>query len=221
MTGPRATISIEVVSDIVCPWCYIGKHRMEKAMMLASDRFDFSVSYFPFELNPHVPAEGVDFKTHLSRKFGSAERYHQLTEHIRLTAAREELVFNLHLQTVYPNTRNIHRIIMLARDEGKQAGIVELFFRAYFTEGLDLSQKANLLHIAAAVEMDVDRVDQLLDSNTGLLEIEMAEKELQDLGITSVPLFIIENRIGISGARPVEAFIKAFEEVAMVSGGVL
>ncbi len=221
MTGPRATISIEVISDIVCPWCYIGKHRLEKAMKMASDTYDFSVSYFPFELNPHVPAEGVDFKSYVSRKFGREERYYELTDHIRVIAAREELAFNLNLQTNYPNTRNIHRIIMLSRDEGKQSEIVELFFRAYFTDGIDLSKTANLLHIAASVGMDVTRIEQLLESTTGLLEIEMAEKELHDLGITSVPQFIVENRIGISGARPVEAFTKAFEEVAVVSGGIL
>src|SRR5690606_31889829 len=117
------------VSDVVCPWCYIGKRRLEKAMELASDRYEFEVEYFPFELNPHMSEEGANYKEYLCKKYGSEERFHQLTEHLRITAAREELQFNLELQQTSPNTRNAHRIIMIARDEGKQLQVVEAFFR--------------------------------------------------------------------------------------------
>lgn len=216
----RTTIRIEIISDVVCPWCYIGKRRLEKAVQLASDRFDFEAEYFPFELNPHLPPEGVDFKNYLCNKFGSEERFHQLTEHTRIIAAREGVEFNLHLQNKSPNTRNIHRIIMTAREEGKQLEAVEGFFRAYFTDGVDLSRIENLITIAGQAGLDEDQIATLLDSNTGNLEIEMAEKELQDLGITSVPLFIIENRFSISGAQSVEAFTKVFEDAAMAIGQV-
>lgn len=215
METTRPTIQIEVISDVVCPWCYIGKRRMEKAIELASDRYDFEVRYFPFELNPHMPPEGADYKEYLCRKYGSEERFHQLTEHVRRMAAREGLQVNLHLQKTSPNTRDMHRIIMLAREENKQAQIVEEFFHAYFVEGVDLTKQENLLNIAGQTGLDTESIAQLLNSNTGKLEIEMAEKELQDLGITSVPLYVIDNRFAISGAQAVEAFSKVFEEAAM------
>jgi len=186
-------------------------------MQLASDRFDFEVEYFPFELNPHMPEEGADYKEYLCKKYGGESRFHELTEHVRRTAAREGLQFNLELQRTSPNTRNAHRIIMIARDEGKQLDVVEAFFRAYFIEGVDLSRVENLLDIAEDVGLDSDMIEALLNSNTGKLEIEMAEKELHDLGITSVPLFIIENKFAISGAQSVEAFTKAFEEAGRES----
>ncbi len=212
----KTKIRIGVVSDVVCPWCYIGKRRLEKAMELASDRFEFEVEYFPFELNPHLSEEGADYQEYLCKKYGGEDRFHQLTEHLRLTAAREDIPFKLEMQKTMPNTRNAHRIIMIARDEGKQLEVVEAFFRAYFTEGVDLTRVDNLIEIAEEAQLDTELIEALLNSNTGKLEIEMAEKELQNLGITSIPLYIFENKFAVSGAQSVEAFTKAFEEaVAM------
>jgi len=209
----KVRIKIGVVSDVVCPWCYIGARRLEKAMDLLADRFDFEVEYFPFELNPHMPGEGLDNREYLCRKFGGESKFEELTDHIGRMASGEGLEFNLHLQQTAPNTRNIHRIIMLAREEGIQMEVGKAFFRAYFTEGVDLSKIENLIDISEQEGLDRDKIDLLLHSNTGKLEIEMAEKELQDLGITSVPLFIIDDRIAVSGAQSVENFIKAFEEI--------
>lgn len=211
----KITIKIGVVSDVVCPWCYIGKRRLEKAMALASDTYRFQLEYYPFELNPHLPEEGVSYRDYLTRKFGSESKFRELNAHVSQVAAREGLRFNPELQRVSPNTRNAHRIIMFARDSGMQSEVVEAFFRAYFVEGIDLSNIDILADIAEGAGLDRTSVEQLLNSNTGKLEIEMAEKELHDLGITAVPLFIIEDRIGISGAQSVEVFSRAFEEVAV------
>jgi predicted DsbA family dithiol-disulfide isomerase len=213
----KAKITIGVVSDIVCPWCYIGKKRLEKAMEMSADRFEFEVEYFPFELNPHMPEEGADYREYLCRKFGSEAKFLELTDHVKKVAASEGLEFNMDLQKVSPNTRNAHRVIMLAREEGKQMDVVEALFKAYFTEGIDLSKVENLIAISAKAGLDPEKIDQLLHSNTGKLEIEMAEKELQDLGITAVPLFIIDNKFGVSGAQSVEAFTRAFGEVQVLS----
>jgi predicted DsbA family dithiol-disulfide isomerase len=212
----KSKIKIGVVSDVVCPWCYIGKRRLEKAIGRLSDRFEFEVEYFPFELNPHLPEEGTDYREYLIRKLGSEERYRSLTNHVKKVAAGEGLDFRLELQKISPNTRNAHRIILVARDEGKQSEVVEALFRAHFTEGTDLSKIENLVDIAARAGLDRRKIELLLNSNTGKLEIEVAERELQDLGITSVPLFIIDDKVGISGAQPVEAFIKVFEDTALV-----
>lgn len=206
----KVSLKIAVVSDVVCPWCYIGKRRMEKAMLLAADKFDFEVEYFPFELNPHMTSGGTDLKEYLCGKFGSEAKFYELMDHVKKVAKSEGLEFNLEAQQRYPNTRDIHRIILFAREEAKQGEVVEGFFRGYFTEGADLTKFETLLQIAENAGLDAGKVELLLQSNTGKLEIEMAEKGLQDLGITSVPLFIIENRFAISGAQPVEAFAKTF-----------
>lgn len=213
----KLKIKIGVVSDVVCPWCYIGKRRLERAMDLASYKFEFEVEYFPFELNPHMPEEGADFKQYLSRKFGSEAKFHELTAHVKKIAAAEGLHFNLEAQVTSPNTRNAHRIILMAREEGKQAEVVEALFHAYFIAGTDLTRIDNLIDIAERSGLDGERIRMLLESNTGKVEIEMAEQELQELGITSVPLFIVDNRIAISGAQSTETFAKAFEEAALVA----
>ena len=214
----KMKIKVGVVSDVVCPWCYIGKKRLEKAMALSADRFDFEVEYFPFELNPHMPEEGADYREYLCKKFGSEEKFQELTDHVKRVAAAEGLDFRLELQRTSPNTRNAHRLMLVAREKGKQEEVVESLFKAYFTEGVDLTRIDNLVRIAEDAGLDSEKIEQLLHSNTGKLEIEMAEKELQELGITSVPLFIIDDKLAISGAQSVEAFIRGFEETALVNG---
>lgn len=208
----KTKVKIGIVSDVICPWCYIGKRRLEKAMEMSAAHFAFDVEYFPFELNPNTPQEGVDYREYLCRKFGSEAKFLELNEHVTRVAARENLDFRPELQKTYPNTRNAHRMILVARDEGKQMEVVESLFSAYFKEGTDLSKIENLVEIGVRAGLDREMIEHLLHSNTGTIEIEMAEKELHDLGITGVPLFIIDDKFGISGAQSVETFTKAFEE---------
>ena len=210
----KMLIRIGVVSDVVCPWCYVGKRRLEKAMGLAADRFDFEVEYFPFELNPHMPEEGASYEEYMCEKFGSISRFNEHTEHLRQVAAQDGIEIDLTRQKTYPSTRNVHRIILMAREEDKQAEVAEAFFRAYFTDGVDLTKPENLISIGAGAGLDEHRISLLLQGSTGQSQIEMAEQELTALGITSVPLFIIENRVAITGAQSVEAFTQAFEEAA-------
>jgi predicted DsbA family dithiol-disulfide isomerase len=210
----KPTIKIGVVSDVVCPWCYIGKRRLEKAMHKLSDRFNFEVEYFPFELNPQMPASGMDQKAYLSSKFGGEERYHQITDNTTSVAAGEGLTFNFAIQKISPNTRNAHRLVQLAKENNKQLDVVEALFKAYFTEGTDLSKNENLVALAFQNGLDKEATELLLNSEAGVMEVEMTEHRLQQSGITGVPFYIINNKYGISGAQPSESFIKAFEEIA-------
>ena len=213
----KTLLRIGIVSDIVCPWCYIGKRRLEKAMALTSDRFEFEREYLPFELNPHIPEEGADYREYFSQKFGSEAKFQELADHVKKVAAREGLEFNTDMQHRYPNTRDAHRLILLAREENKQNEVAEALFRAYFTEGLDLTKNENLIKIAVGAGLNGDKVDMLLQSNTGKPQIEMTESEFQRLGITAVPLFIIQDKFAISGAQSVEVFTKTFEEAALAT----
>lgn len=219
MNKPK--IKISVVSDVVCPWCYIGKRRLENAIEKVADKYDFEVEYLPFELNPQIPVEGLDQKEYLTQKFGGAGRYDEITGHVTGIAAREGITFNFDAQKKSPNTRKAHRIIQLAKENGKQVQAVEAFYRAYFTNGVDLSKDENLISVAAATGLDAEKIALFLQSDTGSAEVQMAEQQLQQLGISGVPFYIIDNKYGVSGAQPADTFIKAFEEIssAPVSGG--
>lgn len=209
----KPTIKIDIVSDVVCPWCYIGKRRLEKALDKLSDRFEFVLEYHPFELNPGMPAAGANQQQYLSRKFGSQERYTQITQQVTQAAAQEGIAFHFEKQQVSPNTRKAHRIIGLATQEGKQQEMVEALFKAYFTDGIDLSQNENLVSLAAKAGLDEEKTRKFLSGDEGVLEVASAEKEMQKMGISGVPFYIINNTYGISGAQPAEAFVQAFEQI--------
>ena len=209
----KPALKISVISDVVCPWCYIGKRRLESAINKLSDKFTFEVEYFPFELNPQIPQSGLDQKQYLINKFGGEARYHQLTDHVTNVAAQEGLVFDYESQKISPNTRKAHRLAQLAKEDGKHLQMVEALFKAYFTEGVDLSKDENLIRIAEANGMDRTKVESFLKSNLGEVEVEMAERQWQNAGVTGVPFFVIDNKYGISGAQSPEAFIEAFTEV--------
>jgi len=211
MTKP--SIKIAVVSDIVCPWCYIGKRRLEQAIKTVGSEYEFEIAYYPFELNPEMPTEGKNNKEYLVNKFGSLADYQRLTGHVTKIAKAEGIIFDYDKQTVSPNTRNAHRLIMLAKDEGKQLELVEALFRAYFTEGIDLSKNESLIQLAANAGMDRQKVELFLDSSTGAAEVAFAEQELQGLGIRGVPFYIINDKYGISGAQSPENFVKVFHNI--------
>ena len=209
----KPVINIEVVSDVVCPWCYIGKRRMEKAVNQLKDQFDFTITYSPFELNPNIPEEGLDQKAYLSKKFGSDERYQQITQNVTRTAAQEGLHFDFSKQNVSPNTREAHRIIWLAKQEGVQLAAKEAFMKAYFEGGVDLSKKENLIAVAESVGLDAKKVKSLLDSDEGTSEVTLSESVNSQRGISGVPFYIINNKYGFSGAQPTDVFVNALKEI--------
>ncbi|MBX2945760.1 MAG: DsbA family oxidoreductase [Cyclobacteriaceae bacterium] len=210
----KQRIRIDVVSDVVCPWCYIGKRRLEKALQNLAGKYDFDVTYHPFELNPQLPVEGVNQKEYLVNKFGGEERYHQITAHVTRVAAEEGLTFNFQQQAVSPNTRHAHRIIQWALPFGKQADVKEALMKAYFTEGIDLSKPENLASVSSSAGLNKNDVEALLQTSNGLAAVERAGKEMQQLGITGVPFYIIQNKYGLSGAQPTAIFMETIEEAA-------
>lgn len=213
MPNMKPVIKIEIVSDVVCPWCYIGKRRIEKAMKELSREFDFDVSYLPFELNPQTPKEGFNQKEYLTNKFGGPERYDQVTSQVTHVASAEGLKFNFDKQHTSPNTKDAHRVIWLAKKEGKQPQVKEAFLKAYFEEGIDLTRKENIIAIAASVGMDQVRVATLLDSNEGIEEVNQLEQQNHQRGISGVPFYIINNQYGISGAQSSGVFIQALKQI--------
>lgn len=209
----KPVIKIAVVSDVVCPWCYIGKRRMENAVKRLSDQFDFEIAYYPYELNPTMPLSGKNQKEYLSEKFGGDSEYERITDHTTAVAEAEGLTFNFEKQLVSPNTRNAHRLILLSKESGKHLEMVEALFKAYFTDGIDLSKKENLITIAEQVGLDRTRTELFLQSETGIAEVAVAENELQKIGITGVPFYIVNDKYGISGAQSSDTFVQAFQNI--------
>lgn len=211
MTKP--VIKVDIVSDVVCPWCFIGKRRIEKAMTVLNEEFDFEVSYLPFELNPQTPKEGFNQKEYLAKKFGSEEKYNQITGHVTHVAAEEGLQFNFDKQRVSPNTKDAHRVIWFAKKEGKQLAAKEAFMKAYFEQGVDLTKKENIVSVASSVGLDAARIISLLDSQEGLQEVNELEQLNYQRGVSGVPFYIINNQYGISGAQPADVFIQALKQI--------
>jgi predicted DsbA family dithiol-disulfide isomerase len=214
----KPVIRVDIVSDVVCPWCYIGKRRIEKAMADVSSEYDFDVHYLPFELNPDMPAEGKNQKQYLSNKFGGDERYEQITQHTTRVARDEGLSFDFSKQNVSPNTRLAHVLIQAAADDGKQLALTEAFFKAYFTDGVDLSKKENVIDVAVSVGWEKEKAEAALADEAAVARVAITEKEMSKLGISGVPFYIINNKYGVSGAQASEAFVKAFREIGVEMG---
>ncbi len=213
----KPKIIIDIVSDVVCPWCYIGKRRIEKAMTQLGDQFEFEVSYLPFELNPTTPSAGFNQKDYLTKKFGSEEKYNQITRHVTATAAEEGLSFDFDKQKVSPNTRDAHRILWYAKREGKQLALKEAFMNAYFEKGVDLTKRENLIEISEKAGLNPEKVSTLLNSEAGLVEVIQSEELNHQRGISGVPYYIINNQYGISGAQTADVFVRAFSEIGQLT----
>jgi predicted DsbA family dithiol-disulfide isomerase len=193
-------VNIEVVSDVVCPWCYIGKRRLEKALKLLG-RADAQIQWRAFELNPGISKAGVDRQEHRIRKFGSLSRARQLEAHVAAAGAEEGIDFHFDRIERMPNTFDAHRLIWLAGGEGLQNTVVESLFRAYFMDGEDVGNHAVLKRIGKQSGLDPDSVDSLVDSDFGAEEILAEEDRARLDGVNGVPTFFVEGAAVTSGAH--------------------
>jgi predicted DsbA family dithiol-disulfide isomerase len=205
----KKTVNIKVASDVVCPWCYIGKKELEKAMKALDAEYFFEIQYLPFELDPSMPVQGANFKTYITNKFGNYERFLANTQ--VLTQRGKGLGIEYRFEDIVntPNTFQIHRIIQFANQSGIQANVKEAFMSAYFEKNIDLTQQENIVAIAAEAGLDAEHVTQLLSSNEGSKEIKNMQDQLRAMGISGVPFFIINDQYGLSGAVPYTDLIEA------------
>jgi predicted DsbA family dithiol-disulfide isomerase len=197
---------IDIISDVICPWCYIGKRQLERALdILEHQRLRFTVAWHPFQLNPDMPAEGVDRAQYRIAKFGSAERSRQLDERITETAATVGL-------TRTPNTLNAHRLIRLAGQQGVQDGVVEALFEGYFCNGDDIGDDKVLAALGAAGGLDCDEVTAMLSGDSGRNEVLAADRKAHSCGIQGVPSFALQGHVLFSGAVPAQEMAQAFRQ---------
>ncbi len=212
-TDHAAPVTIDVVSDVVCPWCFIGKRRLEKALALTPN-IPVEVRYHPYFLNPWVPAEGMSRDEYLTTKFGSPERYKSIAGRVAAAAADEGLTYAVDQMKRQPNTRDCHRLILWAQAFGKAAQMKQRLMDLYFTEGADLSDREVLVKAATDVGMDAATVREKLASDADVVIVENAANSAKDAGIDGVPTFIIGGVAAISGAQDPRVLANAIEQIA-------
>ena len=212
-SGSRV-IELDVVSDVVCPWCFVGKRRLEKAIKLLGDSVDVKVTWRPFQLNPWMPKEGMDRREYRRAKFGSTERWQQLDAQLAAVGAGEGIEFHFDRITRTPNTLDAHRVIWLAQQHSLQDAVVEALFQAYFVKGVDIGGHKNLLAIAQAVGMDRTLTESLLSTDLGVKEVLAKEAKFKELGIEGVPSFVVQGAVLFSGAAEPQMIAEALGPVA-------
>jgi predicted DsbA family dithiol-disulfide isomerase len=202
---------IDVISDAICPWCYIGKRQLERALaILAEKGLHFDVAWHPFQLNPDMPAEGWDRKEYRIQKFGSWEKSQAMDARITETAAGIGLEFHLDRLTRTPNTVNAHRAIWLAGQHGVQDAVLEALFKLYFVEGGDLGDTALLTETASAAGLDRDALVAMYAGDEGHEVVLRGDAAARQGGISGVPSFLMGGYLLFSGALPAEQMAEAF-----------
>jgi predicted DsbA family dithiol-disulfide isomerase len=212
-TPEPAPLRIDVVSDVVCPWCYIGKRRLELAMQLVRD-IDVDIHWRPYFLNPWIPREGIDRQTYLETKFGSAERYAVIAERVTAAAALEGLRYEPDRIGRQPNTLDCHRLILWSRSATDPGRMKQRLMELYFGEGADLSDPKTLIQAAAECDMDADLVRRLLASDADVDRIENEANGAKEAGIDGVPCFVFGGGTIVTGAQSPEYLANAIKRSA-------
>jgi predicted DsbA family dithiol-disulfide isomerase len=207
------SVHVDVVSDVVCPWCYIGKRRLEMAIELAAE-IAVDINWRPYFLNPWIPREGIDRQTYLETKFGSSERYGAIAERVATAAAMEGLAYASDKISRQPNTLDCHRLILWSRSATDPARVKQRLMELYFAEGADLSDPKILIAAAADCGMDSNLVRQLLASDADVDRIESEATGAKEAGIDGVPCFIFGGSVIVTGAQSPEYLANAIRRVA-------
>ncbi len=206
-------VKLDIMSDPICPWCYIGKTNLDRALAQRPDH-PFLITWHPFQLNPDMPKEGMDRRAYLEAKFGGKEgairAYAPVVEH----AEKAGLSINFEGIQKTPNTLDAHRLIHWAGIEGHQNAVVDALFNAYFVEGRDIGDKDVLADIADSCGMDASVVLRLLATDEDRVEMVERDAAARGMGVTSVPTFIVASKHAVPGAQPTELWLQVLDDLA-------
>ena len=203
-------LSLEVASDVVCPWCYIGKKRLEKALDLLKGEVEVEVRWLPFQLNPDLPPEGIARVEYRKAKFGSLERSKQMDARVIAEGKGEGIEFAFERMERQPNTTQAHRLIAIAQQEGRGNAVVNSLFTAHFEQGRYIGDPKVLADIAA--QCGVKGWPE--EGEKRALEVAMLEEQVRGMGVNAVPTFIFERKSGVSGAYPAETLAAAMRDAS-------
>lgn len=218
MADSREALTIDVVSDVVCPWCYLGKKRLERT--LAKEPGDIEVRWRPYQLDPTIPPDGLDRKAYMRKKFGEDGRLEQVHDRLRALGAEEGIAYAFDKIERAPNTLDAHRLIRWAAQAGVQDAVVERLFSLYFEEGRDIDDRKLLVEVARQAGMDADGVDKRLADGADEKQVRQEIAQAQSLGVTGVPFFIVASRFGVPGAQSAEALSAAIDRARKSLAGI-
>lgn len=212
----KSKLKIDIVSDINCPWCYLGEARLQNALTQTNDTFAAEVRFKPFELNPNAVPEGEDKQEYFIRHYGSEAlpRLNASSKQLAEAGKAEGVVFDFDKASKVHNTFNGHRLIWLAGQYGVQVAVAKALFEANFTHGKNVNDPAVLSQIGQEQGIPAERLENFFASEEGKTEVKSLEKWAQQVGISGVPAFIINDQYLISGAQPAETFLRVFEQIA-------
>lgn len=223
MTTASNSLSIDIISDVVCPWCYIGKRKLEATLAQRADGAPRATTrWHAFQLNPDIPAGGVDRRTYLERKFGGPERARQIYARVKAAGDEVGIAFDFERIQRQPNTFDAHRLLAWAQDIdlARADSLVERLFSAYFIEGIDIGDRDALARLAGEAGFDAGAAHQWLVSDEGRAAVESEERRARALGVSGVPFFVFNQRLAVSGAQPPEVLLDAIEQAEAASGEV-
>ena len=207
-----AEIKLDIISDPICPWCYIGKSGLDRALEKNPDH-PFRIEWHPFQLNPTMPREGMDRREYLETKFGGKENAIRVYGQIADAAEAAGLKINFEGIEKTPNTLDAHRLIHWAGLEGRQTAIVSKLFKAYFVEGRDIGDADVLAEIAEAAGMNHEMITRLLASDSDLEDISARDAHARERGVTGVPTFVVANQHVLPGAQPADLWERVLDEL--------
>ncbi|HUK57939.1 MAG TPA: DsbA family oxidoreductase [Stellaceae bacterium] len=205
-------VRIDIVLDVICPWCFIGKRRLERALALRPEIAP-EISWRPFQLNPDMPADGMARRDYLASKFGGSQHAQRVYQSASEAGAAVGILFAFERAERTPNTQDAHRLVRRAERAGRAGPMVEAMFRAYFLEGVDLGDPARLLDLAVDAGLGRAETRRFLSGEDGLSDMLAEDRAARRIGINAVPCFIFEERYAISGAQEPEFFLPVFDLV--------
>jgi len=214
-------VNIDIFSDVVCPWCYIGKRNLEKALKIITsnrDDLNISVNWRAFQLNPTLPMGGVSRQEYTSSKFGGRENAKAIYDRVRIAAEQVGLTLQFDDIIVQPNSTKMHELIYASKETALTDDLIEALFKAFFINGKDLSKKENIGQIAREVGMSDEVIHAAIESDNYADQVSDDLEESQRIGIHGVPFYVLNNEIGLSGAQPPEIIAKTILDTLPRSG---
>jgi predicted DsbA family dithiol-disulfide isomerase len=206
-------VRIDIVSDVVCPWCFIGKKRLEKALAMQPG-IPVDLHWRPYFLNDWIPREGISRADYLTKKFGSVDRYKGIAQRVADAASDEGLIYAMDKISRQPNTTDAHRLIRWAGGIGKAAEMKQKLMDLYFTDGADLTDRNVLVKAAGDIGLDAERVRESLASDEDVAAVEGEAQSAKDAGIRGVPMFIFGGKFAVSGAQTPDYLAQAIGRAA-------
>lgn len=207
------SITVDIVSDVACPWCYVGKRRFEAALKEWKG-VPIEVNWHPYQLDPNMSEDGLDRDTYLVNKFGSIERTNDMTNHLTAVGKEVGIDFDFGPNWLAYNTLHLHQLLHVAGEEGFKDQLKERFLKAYFEEALHLNNRETLHKVMAEFGWDTEKVDRIIADDSIAYAVKSEIAHYQQMGVSGVPFFVINNKYGISGAQPSNVFLEALTSVA-------